>query len=122
MDHWRCVYGLTAQRYTEVIDSLRKETGMQRHIDEQTAHSQLSQILDLAANDKERYVVDRPGSPAVIIMGFKDYLRLTAPDWMKRAWEHSKENGLDTMTMNEIAAEIAEYRREKAQEIESAGQ
>ena len=89
---------------------------MERHIDERTAETQLKQIMDLAANERLRFVVDRQGEPSIVIMSVQEYIRLAmpAPDWLQQAWKESKENGLDTMTMEEIDAEIAEYRREKA--------
>jgi PHD/YefM family antitoxin component YafN of YafNO toxin-antitoxin module len=88
---------------------------MQSRIDEQTAEIQFKQVMDQAANNRQRFIIDRQDGTAVVIMSMQDYLRLSipAPDWLQAAWKESKENGLDTMTMEEIDAEIAEYRREK---------
>ena len=96
---------------------------MERHIDEHTAETQLKQIMNLAASKQLRFVVDRQGEPSVVIMSVQEYIRLAmpAPDWLQAAWKESKENGLDTMTMEEIDAEIAEYRREKKLGIDYRG-
>ena len=88
---------------------------MESRIDEQTAETQFKQVMDQAANNRQRFIIDRQDGSAVVIMSVQDYIRLAipAPDWLQKAWKESKENGLDTMTMEEIDAEIAEYRREK---------
>ncbi len=89
---------------------------MQSRIDEQTAESQFKQVMDQAANNRQRFIIDRQDGSAVVIMSVQDYIRLAipAPDWLQKAWKGAKERGIDTMTMEEIDAEIAEYRREKA--------
>jgi PHD/YefM family antitoxin component YafN of YafNO toxin-antitoxin module len=71
--------------------------------------------MDLATKNNERIFVDRRGQPAVVIMGVEDYLAHVsdAPDWLKSIRAEAKDKGLDKMTMEEIDAEIAEYRREK---------
>ncbi|MGH9606531.1 MAG: hypothetical protein ACRD3N_12635 [Terracidiphilus sp.] len=38
----------------------------------------------------------------------------SAPQWLRQAWEGAKHRGLDKLTMDEIDAEIAAYRGEKA--------
>jgi hypothetical protein len=88
---------------------------MERLIDEHTAETQLKQIMNLAANERLRFVVDRQGEPDIVIMSVQEYIRLAmpAPDWLQQAWKGAKDRGIDTMTMEEIDAEIAEYRREK---------
>jgi hypothetical protein len=93
---------------------------MERHIDEHTAETQLKQIMDLAANNHQRFVVDRQGEPAIVIMGVQEFIRLAAPapDWLQEAWKGAKERGIDTVTMEEIDQEIAAYRREKASALE----
>ena len=42
-----------------------------------------------------------------------------APAWLEAAWARSKELGHDTMTMEEIDAEIAAYRREMREAAQS---
>ncbi len=93
---------------------------MQSRIDEQTAEVQFKQVMDQAANNRQRFIIDRQDGSAVVIMSVQDYIRLAipAPDWLQKAWKGAKERGIDTMTMEEIDAEIADYRREKALALE----
>ena len=80
-----------------------------------TARTQFGQIMDRAIAQKERFLVDRRGEPAVIIMSVDDYLKTIAPEdaALKAIRDASKNTGLDRLTMEEIDAEIAAYRREK---------
>jgi hypothetical protein len=47
--------------------------------------------------------------------GFLKELRASAPESLKRMWEASRRNGTDKMSMREINAEIAAYRKEARQ-------
>jgi prevent-host-death family protein len=80
-----------------------------------TARTQFGQIMDRAVDRQERFLVDRRGEPAVIIMSVDDYLRTIAPEdkALKAIRDQAKKAGLDRLTMEEIDAEIAAYRREK---------
>ena len=80
-----------------------------------TARTQFGQIMKRATQRNERFVVDRRGEPKVIIMGIQDYVRSLAPppQWLKEIWAESKRKGLDKLTMRQINAEIAAYRREQ---------
>ena len=80
-----------------------------------TARTQFGQIMDRAVEREERFLVDRRGEPAVIIMSVDDYLKTIAPEdaALKAIRDASKNTGLDRLTMEEIDAEIAAYRREK---------
>lgn len=44
-----------------------------------TARTQLGQIIKRATQKNERFVIDRRGEPAVIIMSIKDYVDTIAP-------------------------------------------
>ena len=50
---------------------------------------------------------------------FLQKLRNSAPESMKRMWAESKRNGTDKMSMREINAEIAAYRKEERQKRET---
>jgi prevent-host-death family protein len=78
-----------------------------------TARTQLGQIMKRASEKNERFVVDRRGEPAVIIMSIKDYIDTIAPapDWLKKSWEDARRKGLHKLTMREINAEIAASRK-----------
>ena len=80
-----------------------------------TARTQFGQIMKRASEKNERFVVDRRGEPAVIIMSVKDFIDTIAPtpDWLKKIQAESKRKGTDKISMREINAEIAAYRREK---------
>jgi len=62
--------------------------------------------------NNERFVVDRRGEPAVVIMSVQDFVRTAAPapDWLQKAWAGAKRRGLDTVTLVDIDAEIAAHR------------
>ncbi len=88
---------------------------MDRRIDAHIARTQFGQIMDLATRNNERFIVDRRGEPAVVIMSVQDFVRTVAPppDWLQNAWAGARRRGLDTMTLDEINTEIDAYRREK---------
>ena len=84
---------------------------MDRRIDAHLARTQLGQIMDLAVKNQERFIVDRRGEPAVVIMSVQDFIRTAAPplDWLTKAWTGARRRGLETVTLDEINAD----RREK---------
>jgi prevent-host-death family protein len=80
-----------------------------------TARTQLGQIIKRAQEKNERFLVDRRGEPAIIIMSVKDYVKTIAPApaSLKELWAEAKRKGLDTLTRREIDVEIRAYRREQ---------
>ena len=88
---------------------------MNRRIDAHLARTQFGQVMDRAVQSNERFVVDRRGEPAVVILSVQDYLAnvASAPDWLRESWADAKKRGLNKLTMEEIDAEIEAYRREK---------
>src|SRR5271157_4071927 len=87
------------------------EEPMDRRIDAHIARTQFGQIMDLAVKNNERFIVDRRGEPAVVIMSVQDFIRTAAPppDWLSKAWTGAKRRGLDALTPDEINAEIAAH-------------
>lgn len=79
-----------------------------------TARTQLGQILKRATQKNERFVVDRRGEPAVVIMSMKDYIDTIAPtpEWLQSMQAEAKRNGLHKLKMRDIDRIIAEVRRE----------
>jgi hypothetical protein len=71
--------------------------------------------MDRAVKENERFIVDRRGEPAVVILSVQDYLESvqSAPDWLKEAWAGAKKRGLDKLTVDDINAEIDTYRSKK---------
>jgi Antitoxin Phd_YefM, type II toxin-antitoxin system len=88
---------------------------MDHRIDAHLARTQFGQIMDLATKNNERFIVDRRGEPAVVIMSVQDFIRTAAPppDWLEKAWRGAKRRGLDALTRADIDAEIAAHRRKK---------
>ena len=88
---------------------------MNRRVDAHLARTQFGQIMDRAVENNERFVVERRGEPAVVIMSVQDFIRTAAPppDWLEKAWNGAKKRGLEKLSAPEIDAEIASYRREK---------
>jgi prevent-host-death family protein len=88
---------------------------MSRRVDAHVARTQFGQLMDRAVRDKERFVVDRRGEPAVVILSVQDYLEsvASAPEWLRKSWEGAKKRGLDQLSTEEIDAEVGAYRREK---------
>ncbi len=81
---------------------------MDRRIDAHIARTQFGQIMDLATRNNERFIVDRRGEPAVVIISVQDFIRTAAPppDWLEKAWSGAKQRGLEKLTSAEIDAEI----------------
>src|SRR6516162_754275 len=106
-----CLY-LTVPLISSIINQLinqcMKRNRMQSRIDAHVARTQFGQIMDLAINKNERFIVDRRGVPAVVIMSVQDFIRTAAPppDWLVQAWTGAKRRGLAALTLDEIKAEI----------------
>jgi prevent-host-death family protein len=94
---------------------------MERRIDAHLARTQLGQIMDLAVKDNQRFVVDRRGEPAVVILSVGDYLRLATPvpDWLRDSWANARSNGLDRLSMKQIQDEIDRTRAGNATETDA---
>ena len=83
-----------------------------------TARTQFGQIMRRASQRNERFLVDRRGEPAVIIMSVRDYIDTfaPAPRWLKEIQAEAKRKGLDKLKMRDIDQIIAEARRETRRE------
>ena len=81
-----------------------------------TARTQLGQILKRAGEGDERFLVDRRGEPAVIIMSIKDYIKNVAPspEAYKATRQDAKHKGTSSLSMREIDREIAKVRQARA--------
>ena len=85
---------------------------MIRRISALTARTQLGQIMNRAVEHNDRFLVERNGEPAVLILSVADYVRTLAPppDWLEKSWESAKRLGLDKLTSKAIDAEIGAAR------------
>ena len=90
------------------MDMIRKITAV-------TARTQLGQIIDLAVDDNERFLVERNGEPSVLILSVADFVKTLAPPpgWLTDIQDGARRKGLDKLTMPEIDAEISASRRER---------
>src|ERR1700682_545960 len=88
---------------------------MTRKISALTARAHLGQIMNRAVDNNERFLVERNGEPAVLILSVGDFVKTLAPppDWLEKSWASAKRGGLDKLSMDDIATEIATHRREK---------
>ena len=87
---------------------------MNRRIDAHIARTQFGQIMDLATRNNDRFIVDRRGEPAVIIISVQDFIRIAtpSPDWLEKAWSGPKQRGLDKLVPTEIDAAIGDGNRD----------
>ena len=88
---------------------------MNRRVDAHLARTQFGQIMDRAVENNERFVVERRGEPAVVILSVQDFIRIASPppDWLEKARSGAKRRGVDKLTSQEIDAEISNHRRDK---------
>lgn len=88
---------------------------MTRKITPVTAQTEFSQIIDQAVDHDDRFLVERDGEPAVLILSVNDFVKTLAPapDWLKDIQQDAQSKGLDNLTMDDIDAEIAATRRER---------
>ena len=88
---------------------------MSRRVDAHIARTQFGQLMDRAVRNKERFIVDRRGQPAVVILSVQDYIESfsSAPEWLRGAWSEAQNRGLDKLAASDIDAEIEAFRDEK---------
>ena len=88
---------------------------MTRKITAVTARTQFGEIMKRAVEHNDRFLVERNGEPAVLILSMSDFVKTLAPapDWLKDIQQDAKRKGLDQLTMSDIDAEIAAARRER---------
>ena len=89
-----------------------------------TARTQFGEILERAVVNNDRFLVERDGEPAVLILSVADFVKTLAPppDWLQQSWESAKRHGLDKLTMEEIDAEITASRRERHERHQHPGE
>ncbi len=86
---------------------------MTRKINAVRARTQFGQIMDRAVENNDRFVVERNGEAAVLILSVADYVKTLAPaaDWLTEIQDDAKRKGLDKLSMIDIDAEIFAARR-----------
>ena len=70
--------------------------------------------MSRAVEHDDRFLVERNGEPAVVILSVKDYVKTFAPppNWLKKSWASARRHGLDKLTIKAIDAQIAAARRD----------
>src|SRR4051812_5834410 len=106
---------------------------MDRRIDAHIARTQFGQIMDLATKNNERFIVDRRGEPAVVIMSVQDFIRAAGgkpglvprsgevsidpaappPDGLEKPGSGANRRGRAPLTPADIEAEITAHRRKQ---------
>ena len=91
---------------------MKKASRMTNLVSALTARTQFGQIMRRAAAKNERFLVDRNGEPAVIIMSVQDYMETFAPEpnWLADIRAKSKQRGMDKLSMPQINGVISEVR------------
>lgn len=79
--------------------------------------------MDRAVEHHDRFLVERNGEPAVLIMSVVDFVKTLAPapDWLQDIQSDAKRQGLDKLTMADIDAEIAATRRARRERTNQPG-
>ena len=86
---------------------------MTRKITAAMVRTQFGQIMERAIEHHDRFLVERNGEPAVLILSVSGYVAAMAPapDWLKDIQAEAKSKGLDTLAKSDIDAEIADVSR-----------
>lgn len=86
-----------------------------------TARTQFGQILRRAAQNKERFVVERRGGPGVVIMSIDEYLKtfVKPGSIVDEIHEYVRKKGLKPLSMRAINQEIKRQRRERRKSTEN---
>ncbi|MFN0101776.1 MAG: type II toxin-antitoxin system Phd/YefM family antitoxin [Bryobacteraceae bacterium] len=92
---------------------MRKETAKTSVVSALTARTQFGQIMRRATAGNERFLVDRNGEPAVIIMSIGDYMETFAPEpnWLAEIRAKSRARGTSKLSMPQINSIVSEVRR-----------
>ena len=87
--------------------------GVTKVIPALTARTQLGQILSRIRDQQDRFLISRRGEAEAVILSVEDYLRsvVKQPEAIAELREAAKMSGVDALSMQEIDAEIAAYRK-----------
>ena len=82
-------------------------------IDALTVRTRFGEIMETVEREQVRYVVSRRGKAKMVLMSVRDYLKniVKKPDILVRLQMDAKKAGRDTISDQEIDAEIAAYRK-----------
>jgi prevent-host-death family protein len=82
-------------------------------IDALTVRTRFGEIMETVEREQVRYVVSRRGKAKMVLMSVRDYLKniVKKPDILVQIQMDAKKSGRDTISDQEIEAEIAAYRK-----------
>jgi len=86
---------------------------MTKLIDALTVRTRFGEIMETVEREQVRYVVSRRGKAKMVLMSVRDYLKniVKKPDILVQLQMDAKKAGRDTISDQEIDAEIAAYRK-----------
>ncbi|MBU1614254.1 type II toxin-antitoxin system Phd/YefM family antitoxin [bacterium] len=78
-----------------------------------TARIHFGEIMEKVAKNQQRFLVERRGSPTLVMLSVEDYLTniLKEPELLKELHKKTKAAGVDRITMKEIDQEVAAARK-----------
>ncbi len=87
---------------------------MTKLIDALTARTRFGELMEKAVTHRTRFLVSRRGKPKVIVMSVDDYLEniLQRSSLLAEIQSSAGKAGLDSMTLEEINAEISAARKD----------
>jgi len=82
------------------------------------ARTQFGQILERVSQKRERFLVTKKGEAKAVILGLEDFLQavVKTPKSLAALQEQARKSGAGKLTLEEVEAEIAAVRREKARQ------
>ena len=88
---------------------------MTKLIDALSARIHFGEIMERTDQENTRFLVSRRGKPKVVILSVEDYLKniIKGSQLLTDIQISAQKAGLDEMTLEEVNAEIASYRRAK---------
>lgn len=86
---------------------------MTKLIDALTVRTRFGEIMETVEREQVRYVVSRRGKAKMVLMSVRDYLKniVKKPDILVQLQMDAQKSGRDTISDQEIDAEIAAYRK-----------
>lgn len=87
---------------------------MTKLIDALSARTHFGALLAETEKKQTRFLISRRGRPKAVVLSVEDYLRniVKTPEMLATVQLSGQKFGLDTITDDEIIAEVASYRKE----------
>lgn len=87
---------------------------MTKLIDALSARTHFGALLEETEKKQTRFLISRRGRPKAVVLSVEDYLRniVKSPEMLATVQLSAQKSGLDTITDDEIIAEVVSYRKE----------